>query len=120
MIPNDLFKERVFFEAVGDLQLVRFKADPANEGKILDTGLWRYTAHPNYFGEVVMAWGILVASLDVPWAAFGAVGTIAYSRLVTRVTGTPTLEKKLRRTRPGYDEYLARTSSFWPRPPRQI
>lgn len=107
------------FEAVGDLQLVRFSKNPANSGKVLDTGLWRYTAHPNYFGEVVMAWGLFIAALEVPWAALGVVGTIAYTRLILRVTGTPTLEKKLRRTRPGYAEYLERTSSFWPRPPRK-
>ncbi len=106
------------FETIGDFQLVRFKADPANEGTILDAGLWRYTAHPNYFGEVVMAWGIFLAAADVPWAALGVIGPLAYTRLILTVTGTPTLEKKLRRTRPGYDEYLDRTSSFWPRPPR--
>lgn len=107
-----------FFETVGDIQLVRFTSDPANQGAVLDTGLWRYTAHPNYFGEVMMAWGIFVAALDVPWAALGIIGPIAYTRLVTRVTGTPTLEKRVRRTRPDYAAYLARTSSFWPRPPR--
>lgn len=107
------------FETVGDFQLGRFKADPANAGTVLDTGLWRFTAHPNYFGEVMMAWGLFVAALDVPWAAIGVIGPIMYTRLVTRVTGTPTLEKRLRRTRPGYDAYLERTSSFWPRPPRR-
>ncbi len=106
------------FEVVGDLQLVRFRSNPENAGTVLDTGLWRYTAHPNYFGEVTMAWGLFIVSLDVPWAVLGVIGPIAYSRLVLRTTGTPTLEKRLRRTRPGYDEYLARTSSFWPRPPR--
>lgn len=106
------------FESVGDVQLVRFKANPANQGAVLDTGLWRYTAHPNYFGEVMMAWGLFVVALDVPWAALGIIGPIMYARLVTQVTGTPTLEKRLRRTRPGYDAYLERTSSFWPRPPR--
>jgi len=106
------------FEAVGDLQLVRFQRDPANKATVLDTGLWRYTAHPNYFGEVMMAWGLFVVSLEVPWAVLGVIGPVFYSHLVLRTTGTPTLEKKLRRSRPGYDDYLARTSSFWPRPPR--
>ena len=107
-----------FFETVGDIQLVRFNADPTNEGTVLDTGLWRYTAHPNYFGEVMMAWGIFITALDVPWAALGIIGPIAYTRLVTRITGTPTLEKRVRRTRPDYAAYLERTSSFWPRLPR--
>ena len=106
------------FETIGDAQLVRFKRDPANAGKVLDTGLWHYTAHPNYFGEDTMAWGLFVVCLEVPWAAVGVVGPAAYSRLVLRVTGTPTLEKHVRRTRPDYADYLARTSSFWPRPPR--
>ncbi len=106
------------FENVGDFQLVRFKANPENAGQVLDTGLWRYTAHPNYFGEVMMAWGLFVAALDVPWAVFGVVGPIGYSRLIVKVTGTPTLEKHVRKTRPGYAAYLERTSSFWPRPPR--
>ncbi len=107
------------FEAIGDAQLVRFRNNPSSSGRILDTGLWRYTAHPNYFGEVMMAWGLFVVSLDVPWAALGVIGPWFYSRLVLRTTGTPTLEKRLRRTRPGYDDYLDRTSSFWPRPPRR-
>ncbi len=107
-----------FFEAIGDLQLVRFRADPANAGQVLDSGLWRYTAHPNYFGEVVMAWGLFIIAIEVPWAAFGIIGPIAYTRLVLTVTGTPTLEKRVRRTRPEYAAYVDRTSSFWPRPPR--
>jgi steroid 5-alpha reductase family enzyme len=106
-----------FCEAVGDVQLVRFKRNPANASKVLDSGLWRYTAHPNYFGEVMMAWGLFIAALDVPWAGLGIIGPIMYTRLVTKVTGTPTLEKRLRRTRPDYDAYLERTSSFWPRRP---
>ena len=106
------------FETVGDRQLVRFRRDRANAGKVLDTGLWRYTAHPNYFGEVTMAWGLFVAALQVPWAALGVIGPLAYTRLILRTTGTPTLEKRLRRTKPDYAAYLDRTSSFWPRPPR--
>lgn len=107
------------FESVGDHQLVRFRRDPANRGRVLDTGLWRYTAHPNYFGEIVMAWGVFLACLDVRWALLGVPGPVLYTRLILTTTGTPTLEKRLRRTRPGYAEYLERTSSFWPRPPRR-
>lgn len=107
------------FESVGDFQLVRFKSNSANAGTVLDSGLWRYTAHPNYFGEVMMAWGLFIAALDVRWAAIGVLGPIMYTRLVTTITGTPTLEKRLQRTRPDYSAYLQRTSSFWPRPPRR-
>ncbi len=64
----------------------------------------------------MMAWGIFIAALNVPWAALGIIGPIAYTRLVTRITGTPTLEKRVRRTRPDYAAYLERTSSFWPAP----
>jgi steroid 5-alpha reductase family enzyme len=106
------------FETIGDFQLVRFKRNSANGGKVLDSGLWRYTAHPNYFGEVMMAWGLFIAALEVPWAAIGIIGPIMYTRLVVKVTGTPTLEKRVRRTRSDYGAYLERTSSFWPRPPR--
>jgi len=106
------------FEAVGDLQLIRFKANPNNAGAVLDSGLWRYTAHPNYFGEVVMAWGLFIIALDVRWAVFGIVGPLMFTYLVTRITGTPTLEKSVKRTRPEYAAYIERTSSFWPRPPR--
>lgn len=106
-----------FFEAVGDWQLVRFRSDPGNRGRVLDSGLWRYTRHPNYFGELTMAWGIFATSLQVPWAALGVVGPAFYTRLVLQVTGTPTLEKKLTREKPGYTEYVARTSPFWPRRP---
>ena len=107
-----------FFEVIGDLQLVRFKGNPANDGNVLDSGLWRYTAHPNYFGEVMMAWGLFITALEVPWAAIGIIGPVMYTRLVIKITGTPTLEKRVRRTRPEYGAYLERTSSFWPRPPR--
>ena len=107
------------FEVTGDRQLTRFKSDPANAGRVLDHGLWRYTRHPNYFGEVVMAWGIFGICLQTPWAALGIVGPIFYTRIVLRVTGTPTLEKKLGREKPEYAAYVDRTSRFWPRPPSQ-
>ncbi|MDD4635368.1 MAG: DUF1295 domain-containing protein, partial [Dehalococcoidales bacterium] len=76
-----------FFEAVGDWQLDRFLADRSNRGKILDTGLWRYTRHPNYFGEVVMWWGIFVISLSQPWSWIGIIGPVTITVLILFISG---------------------------------
>jgi steroid 5-alpha reductase family enzyme len=107
-----------FFETVGDLQLSRFKADSAKRGMVLDTGLWRYTRHPNYFGELCQWWGLFVIALEAPWAWLGLPGVLIYSWLVINVTGQATLDKKLSREKPGYREYLQKTSGLIPRPPR--
>ncbi len=107
-----------FFETVGDAQLVRFKADPANEGQVLDWGLWRYTRHPNYFGASCAWWGIWLVAADTPAARWGIIGPIVMTVLLMRVSGIPILERGLHRRRSGYDEYVARTSTFFPRPPR--
>lgn len=106
-----------FFETVGDWQLARFKADPANRGRVMDTGLWRYTRHPNYFGELTQWWGLFLIALASPWAWLGVVGPLVYSYLVINVTGQATLDKKLSREKPGYAEYVRRTSGLIPRPP---
>jgi steroid 5-alpha reductase family enzyme len=109
----------MFFEAVGDWQLARFKADPANAGRVMDRGLWRLTRHPNYFGDFCVWWGIyLVACAAGGWWTLP--GPIVMSVLLMRVSGVPLLERSLRRTRPGYAEYVARTSAFFPRPPRAV
>lgn len=106
-----------FFETVGDLQLSQFKAEPANRGQVLNTGLWRYTRHPNYFGELCQWWGLFVIALEAPWAWCGIVGPIIYSWLVINVTGQRTLDKKMTREKPEYAEYVRRTSGLMPRPP---
>lgn len=106
------------FETVGDLQLARFKADPDNAGKVMDRGLWRYTRHPNYFGDFCVWWahfGVAVV-LGAPW--WTAIGPALMSFLLLRVSGVPLLERKLVKTRPGYEDYVRRTSAFFPRPPR--
>jgi len=103
-----------FFETVGDFQLSRFKADPARRGTVLNTGLWRYTRHPNYFGELCQWWGLFIICLEAPWAWLGVVGPILYSRLVINVTGKATLEKKLTREKPAYAEYVRTTSGLIP------
>jgi steroid 5-alpha reductase family enzyme len=107
------------FEAVGDWQLSRFKADPANRGKVMDRGLWRYTRHPNYFGDFCVWWGIWLVALATGSAWWTVVGPAVMSVLLIRVSGAALLERSLRKRREGYDDYVARTSAFFPRPPRR-
>ena len=105
-----------FFEAAGDAQLARFKANPANRGKVLDSGVWRYTRHPNYFGDSAQWWGffLLAAAAGGWWTAFSP---LLMTFFLLRVSGVALLEKSLE-TRPGYKEYIARTSAFFPWLPR--
>jgi steroid 5-alpha reductase family enzyme len=113
-----LFAVGLGFEAVGDLQLARFKADPANAGRVLDRGLWRFTRHPNYFGDCVVWWGFQALALAAPGGAWTVVGPLVMTVLLRRVSGVTLLERHLARSRPGYADYVARTSPFLPRPPR--
>jgi steroid 5-alpha reductase family enzyme len=104
----------LFFETVGDLQLTRFKRNPANRGKVMDGGLWGLTRHPNYFGDFTVWWGhflVAVAAWDMVWTI---VGPLVMSFLLLRVSGVTLLEKSLTRTRPGYAEYAARVNAFFP------
>lgn len=104
------------FEAGGDYQLARFKADPANKGKVMDRGLWRYTRHPNYFGDFAVWWGLFAIAAD-GGAWWTVVSPLIMTVLLTRVSGKDLLEKSMSR-RPGYAEYVERTSGFIPLPPR--
>lgn len=108
------------FETVGDAQLSRFKADPANRGKVLDRGLWRYTRHPNYFGDFCVWWGMWLVAAEAGWPALTVVGPIVMSILLMRVSGVTLLERDIAQRRPGYADYVRRTSAFFPRPPRRI
>ncbi|MBM3658254.1 MAG: DUF1295 domain-containing protein [Actinobacteria bacterium] len=108
----------ITFEAVGDAQLARFKGDPANRGKVMDRGLWRYTRHPNYFGDACVWWGIALVAAESGLGAFGIIGAVVMTVLLRRVSGVTLLEKSLKKRREGYEEYIARTSPFVPRPPR--
>jgi steroid 5-alpha reductase family enzyme len=105
------------FEVVGDLQLTRHRDDPARRGTVLQTGLWRYTRHPNYFGDALLWWGhwLVAASVGGAWTGFAPV---LMTLLLMRVSGVTLLEKKLVETRPGYREYVARTSAFLPGRPK--
>lgn len=106
-----------FFEATADLQLARFKADPANRGRILTHGLWRYTRHPNYFGDALQWWGLwLFAAATGAW--WTAIGPALMTFLLLRVSGVRMLEEHLEKTKPGFEAYRRRTSAFVPMPPR--
>ncbi|MGC0401943.1 steroid 5-alpha reductase family enzyme [Streptomyces sp. SAI-126] len=107
------------FETVGDAQLARFKADPANRGRIMDRGLWAWTRHPNYFGDFCVWWGLYLTACDLPAsAAVSFVSPLVMSLLLTRGSGKRLLERHMA-DRPGYAGYMARTSGFLPRPPRR-
>ena len=109
----------IAFESVGDAQLVRFKADPANRERVLDTGLWRYTRHPNYFGDVCVWWGLwLIAAESGIVGAASVVGPVLLTFLLTRWSGVPTTEGRMRRRKPGYEEYVRRTPAFVPWMPK--
>lgn len=109
----------LFFETVGDIQLARFKARPDSKGKVMDRGLWRYTRHPNYFGDFCVWWGIYIvaAAGGAWWTVFAP---IVMSALLMRYSGAGLLEKTITKRRPGYEEYMARTNAFFPGPPKKV
>ena len=109
----------LFFESVADYQLARFRADESNRGKVLQTGLWRYSRHPNYFGELCIWWGLFLIACENPIGIFTVIGPLAYSYLIINVTGQRTLDKKLAREKPAYQEYMERTSGLIPMPPKK-
>jgi steroid 5-alpha reductase family enzyme len=110
----------LFFEVVGDAQLTRFKSDPANAGKVMNRGLWRYTRHPNYFGDAVVWWGIAVVAAESGGGAWGLLGAAVMTYFLRRVSGVTLLERSLKKRREGYEQYMASTSPFFPRPPKRI
>jgi steroid 5-alpha reductase family enzyme len=108
------------FETVGDFQLDRFKADSESRGKVMDRGLWRYTRHPNYFGDAMLWWGLGIVALGGGvGAAWGLVGSALDTLILTRVSGKPILERDIEQRRPGYRAYIEHTSGFFPRPPQR-
>ena len=107
------------FETVGDAQLARFKADPSNHGRVMDRGLWRYTRHPNYFGDSTLWWGIGLIALATPFGPVALLGPAVMTYMLVRVSGVAMLERTIAERRPGYAEYVRRTSGFFPLPPRR-
>ncbi|MDQ3572296.1 MAG: DUF1295 domain-containing protein [Actinomycetota bacterium] len=113
-----LFLIGLAFETIGDAQLAAFKANPASRGQVMDRGLWRYTRHPNYFGDFCVWWGIWLVALTAGGTWWTVAGPIVMSILLIRVSGKDHLEREIGERRPGYAEYIERTSGFVPLPPR--
>jgi len=113
-----LFAVGFLFEAIGDAQLARFKGDAANAGKVMDQGLWRYTRHPNYFGNALLWWGLFTISLSTPYGLYTLLSPVAMTFFLLRVSGVALLERSIGKRRPDYVAYIERTSAFIPRPPR--
>ena len=101
------------FETIGDYQLARFKADPSNKGKVLSSGLWRYTRHPNYFGDSAVWWGYGFLCLGAG-SIWPVLGSILMTALIIKVSGVALLEKNLVDKKPEYREYVENTSAFIP------
>jgi steroid 5-alpha reductase family enzyme len=110
----------LFFEAVGDAQLARFKADESNAGTVMNSGLWKYTRHPNYFGDACVWWGLALIAAETGTGAWGVIGAVVMTVLLRRVSGVTLLERSLKKRREGYEEYIRRTSPFVPRPPKKV
>jgi len=107
------------FESISDSQLARFIKNPENNGKIIKTGLWKYTRHPNYFGEVTQWWGIFLIAMNVPSGLIGIIGPITITVLILKISGIPLLEKKMLEN-PEFLEYKKQTSIFIPLPPKKL
>ena len=121
--PLDLLGAALFFagflfEAVGDAQLARFRADPASAGQVMDRGLWRYTRHPNYFGNALLWWGLFAIALGTPYGPYTIVSPLLMTFLLLRVSGVALLERSIGKRRPAYAAYVERTSAFVPMPPK--
>jgi steroid 5-alpha reductase family enzyme len=113
-----LFAVGFSFEVVGDRQLRRFKADPSNRGHVLDRGLWRYTRHPNYFGDAVLWWGLYAVAAATLHGWLTVLSPALMTFLLMRVSGVTLLEQSLKASKPGYQTYIARTTAFYPWFPR--
>lgn len=114
-----LWATGMFFEVVGDAQLTRFRADPANEGRVMDRGLWRYTRHPNYFGEACVWVGFFLIAVENPWGVVTIVSPATIIWVLTGSLGKGLLERRMAKKRPDFEEYRRRTSGFFPLPPKQ-
>lgn len=109
----------IVFETAADWHLTVFKKNPANAGKVLDTGLWRYTRHPNYFGDACLWWGLFLLGAETRPGLFAIIGPVFLTFTLIKWSGAPTLEHRMKKTRAGYADYITRTSGFIPWPPRK-
>jgi steroid 5-alpha reductase family enzyme len=114
-----LWAAGLLFEAVGDYQLARFKADPANRGKVMNRGLWAYTRHPNYFGDAVAWWAFFLIAVATPYGVWTVISPVLMTFMLMRVSGVALLERKLVKTRPDYEAYRQQTNAFIPWFPRR-
>jgi steroid 5-alpha reductase family enzyme len=108
-----------FFEAVGDWQMAQFKKDPGNKGKVMDRGLWKYTRHPNYFGDTCIWWGFFLFGLGHPQGWWFVFSPILMTFLLVRVSGAAMLEEGMVEKKPGYQAYIEKTSGFFPWAPKE-
>ncbi len=104
----------IAFESIGDWQLSRFKAETANQGLVMDRGLWRYTRHPNYFGDACAWWGLYLIAAETSTGLWALPGPILLTWTLTKWSGAPTIEGRMKRKKPGYEDYVRRTSGFLP------
>jgi steroid 5-alpha reductase family enzyme len=107
----------IVIEAISDWQLTSFRADPANKDKVMESGLWHYSRHPNYFGDAVLWWGFYLIALSAG-AWWSAIGPLVMTVLLLRVSGVTLMEKNIGKRRPEYEDYIRRTSAFVPLPPK--
>jgi steroid 5-alpha reductase family enzyme len=114
-----LFAVGLVFETVGDAQLAAFRRDPSTKGKVLDTGLWRYTRHPNYFGDACVWWGLYLIAAETGPGLASILGPIFLTFTLTKWSGIGITEKSIHSSRPGYADYVRRTSAFIPWPPKR-
>jgi steroid 5-alpha reductase family enzyme len=108
----------VFFESVGDAQMGAFRRDPANQGQVMDRGLWRYTRHPNYFGDATVWAGLYLIAAEHWIGALTIASPVLMGWFLSFKTGKPLLEKQMAKSKPGYADYIRRTSGFFPLPPK--
>ena len=106
----------ILFETIGDFQLARFKAKET--GGVLDTGLWRYTRHPNYFGDTCVWWGLFLIAAETTLGLFSIIGPLLMTYLLLKWSGAALLERRMKRAKPEYEDYVRRTSAFIPWPPK--
>ena len=107
-----------FFESISDRQLREFKKNPENKGKLMTSGLWAWSRHPNYFGEVVQWWGVFLFAASLPMGWVTIISPVTITFFILKVSGVPLLEEQMK-SRPGAAEYRRTTSVFFPRPPKK-
>lgn len=108
----------IAFEAIGDMQLTAFRKNPANARLVMDRGLWRYTRHPNYFGDACTWWGLYLIAAETPTGIWALPGPVLLTWTLMKWSGVPTTEGRMKRKKPGYEDYVRRTSAFvpwWPK-----